>query len=64
MPPEVRNREWTDFQIEFAAEMHVDDEVVMYANDAVAAVAANDWVKVVGAQADGTTNFGCVFKFA
>ena len=63
LPAEVRDREWTDFQIEFAAEMHLDDEVVMYTNDVPAAVQAGEWVKVVGAQPDGTTNFGCLFKF-
>ncbi len=64
LPPEVRDREWTDFQIEFAAEMHLDDEVIMHTNDAVAAVEAGDWVNVVGDQADGSTNFGCIFMFA
>jgi hypothetical protein len=32
-------------------------------NDAETAVAAGEWVKVVGAQVGGTTNFGCLFKF-
>ena len=63
LPPAVRDRGWTDFQIEFAAEMHLDDELRLYTNDAEAAISAGDWVKVVGAQPDGTTNFGCVFKF-
>jgi shikimate kinase len=63
LPASVRDRSWTEFQIEFAAEMHLGDEVVIHMNDAEAAVAAGDWVKVVGAQADGTTNFGCLFKF-
>ena len=64
LPAEVRDREWTDFQIEFAAEVHLGDEVVMHTNNAQEAVVAGDWVKVVGAQPDGTTNFGCLFKFA
>ena len=59
----VRDRSWTDFQIEFAAEMHLDDDVVLHMNDAQAAVENGEWVKVVGAQTDGTTNFGCLFKF-
>lgn len=63
LPAEVRNRTWTGFQIEFAAEMHLGDEVVMHTNDVEAAVEAGEWVKVVGAQPDGTTNFGCAFKF-
>lgn len=63
LPGSVRNRHWTDFQIEFAAEMHADEDVVLHANDAEAAVEAGEWVKVVGSQADGTTNFGCLFKF-
>ena len=63
LPVDVRDRSWTDFQIEFAAEMHLDDEVVLYMNDAQAAAEAGDWVKVVGARADGTTNFGCLLKF-
>ena len=64
LPAEVRDRGWTDFQIEFAAEIRLGDEVVMHTNDTLAAVAAGDWVKVVGGQPDGTTNFGCLFKFA
>lgn len=63
LPAEVRDREWTDFQIEFAAEVRLGDEVVMHTNDAREAVAAGDWVKVVGAQPDGVSNFGCMFKF-
>lgn len=64
LPAGLRDRGWTDFQVEFAAELHLGDEVVLYANDVGAAAAAGEWVKVVGAQADGTTNFGCLFKFA
>ena len=63
LPESVRNRSWTDFQIEFAAEVHLDDEIVLHMNDTEAAVASGDWVKVVGAQPNGTTNFGCLFKF-
>ena len=63
LPAAVRDKSWTDFQIEFAAEMHLEDEIVLHMNDAEAAVAAGDWVKVVGAQPSGTTNFGCLFKF-
>ena len=63
LPASVRDRSWTDFQIEFAAEMHLDDDVVLHMNDAQAAVENGEWVKVVGAQTDGTTNFGCLFKF-
>ena len=63
LPPEVRDRSWVDFQIEFAAEMKLGDEVVLHMNDAETAISDGDWVKIVGAQADGTTNFGCLFRF-
>lgn len=63
LPAEVRDLRWSDFQIEFAAEMHLGSDVVLYGNDAPSAVAAGDWVKVVGSQKDGVTNFGCLFKF-
>ncbi|MDO4889970.1 MAG: shikimate kinase [Coriobacteriaceae bacterium] len=63
LPPEIRDMSWVDFQIEFAAEMKLGDEVVLHMNDAQAAIEAGDWVKVVGAQPDGTTNFGCLFRF-
>lgn len=64
LPDAVRDLRWTDFQIEFAAEMHAGEKVLIYGNDAQAALEADDWVKVVGTQEDGTTNFGCLFKFA
>ena len=63
LPADIRDKSWVDFQIEFAAEMKLGDEVVLYINDADAAIAAGDWVKVVGAQPNGTTNFGCLFRF-
>lgn len=64
LPADVRDLAWVDFQIEFAAEMHLDEDVVIYTNDVHAAVETGEWVKVVGAQPDGTTNFGCLFRYA
>lgn len=62
LPAELRSRRWVDFQIEYAAEMHLEDEMVLYASDAKLAD-AGEWVKVVGMKSDGPSHFGCQFRF-
>lgn len=63
LPDEVRSRAWSDFQVEYTNEIHAGEDIVLFANDSAAAVEAGGWVSMVGAQADGTTNFSCSFKF-
>ncbi len=63
LPGDLQKREWTDFQVEFSAEVHLEDEIHIVANDAHAACEAGEWVKLIGSREDGTTNFACAFKF-
>ncbi len=63
LPADVQKREWTDFQVEFSAEVHLEDEIAIVSNDAHAACDVGEWVRLVGSRGDGTTNFACAFKF-